>query len=126
MLRAFLGACAGVLAAVGWHLTWRRSVSPWCVGDTDWGCGVERLMVSTTYAIGWAVAAALALFTVSALLKLPGAARAPLLGCLFWPVGAFGFGVLGAQLELLGLVVPVVVFTVAGVVSGRGSRSPQT
>ena len=118
-LRTAAGATVGVLTGVGWHLTWWRSLSPYCLGPHDWGCGVESLVVPTAYAIGWAIAGGLLLFGLLKLVKSPGAGSAAGLGCLFWPFIAFGFLALGASGEFVGIGVPVVAFAMAGALTGR-------
>jgi hypothetical protein len=118
-LRFLTGASVGVLTAVGWHLTWRLSLSPYCLGDDDWGCGVEHLVIPTAYAVGWAIAGGLLLFGLLKLLRRPGAGSAAGLGCLFWPFIAFGFLLLGAPGEYVGIGVPVVAFAMAGALTGR-------
>jgi hypothetical protein len=118
-LRTLAGASVGLLAGVGWHLTWRLPLSAYCLGPNDWGCAVEHVVIPTAYAIGWAIAGGLLLFALFKLLKSPGAGSAAGLGCLFWPIIAFGFLLLGATTEYVGIGVPVVAFAMAGALTGR-------
>ncbi|RDI31162.1 hypothetical protein [Lentzea flaviverrucosa] len=121
-LRAVAGASAGLFTAVGWHLTWRLSLSPACLSVTDRRCGPEHLIFPTAYAIGWAIAGGLLLFAGLKLVKLPHAGSTAGLGCLLWPFAAFGFLLLGATRDYVGIGVPVVAFGLAGALIGRRPR----
>lgn len=125
MIRALLGAAAGLLAGIGLHLTWSELTPGRCVDDPgDRYCLVWVVLVLPSFAAACAVAAGALLAGALRLLKQPRAWSASGLGCAFWLlmwIVAGSLGLLGRPADAI--IVPFVAYALAGACSGFRSRS---
>ncbi|GGM96749.1 hypothetical protein GCM10011609_38150 [Lentzea pudingi] len=120
MIRVLLGAVAGAVAGVCSTLTLPLLLSPHCLAQDDWGCGVSRVFTTAVNALAWGIAGCLLLAGMLTPLKRPDAGTAFVLGCLFWPLTALALALLGLLHGAPGAsAVPVLAFAVAAAVSGR-------